>query len=184
MGPRLRRARGWLGRRRHAAARGQLGRGAHRWRRVPPARRRGAHQGTVARAHDGVVLLSRAGVDPERGSGDGPQPPRRARRTHPRARAHLERRARAGLQPNARGRPGHGRALLPRHEDHLRVRQLRPVLALPPREDDRDRRPRGLRRGHRPDVRRRGPLRQPGAQGTRRCRLARHRNALARADRR
>ena len=46
-------------------------------------------------------------------------------------------------------------ALLPRNRDPLRVRLVRPPHALPPREDDRDRRPRRLRRRHRPDVRRR-----------------------------
>ena len=108
----------------------------------------------------------------------------RARRAEPRTGAHLERRPGARVQPDAKRRPRDGRALLPRHEDHLRVRQLRALLALPPREDDRRRRPCGLRRRHRPDVRRRRPLRQPGAQGSRRCRLARHCDATARADRR
>ena len=51
--------------------------------------------------------------------------------------------------------------------DPLRARLVRPPHALPPREDDRDRRPRRVRRRHRPDARRRRPLRQPGAPSAR-----------------
>ena len=105
------------------------------------------------------------------------QPARRARRADRRARAHLERRAPARLQAVARRRACDGRAPLSRHRDPVRVRLLRPAHALPPREDDRDRRPRRVRRRHRPDLRRRRPVRQPGALRPWRRRLARRRGS-------
>ena len=50
---------------------------------------------------------------------------------------------------------------------------MRPLHALPPREDDRHRRPRGVRRGHRPHAGRRRSLRHVRACGAGRRRLAR-----------
>ena len=58
--------------------------------------------------------------------------------------------------------------LIARHADPVRARRARTAAALPSREDDRDRRPRRLRRRHRPDLRGRRPLRHDRPSGARR----------------
>ena len=64
-----------------------------------------------------------------------------------------------------------------------RARLLHWSIALPPREDDRDRRPDRVRRRHRPHPRRRRSVRHPESPRPRRHRLARRRGADRRAGR-
>ena len=163
---------------------GQQGRSPHRRGLVPADGRRRAGEGEVARPRHRLLLLAGARAHARRRSHDRAKPARRAGRADRRPRSHLERRPGSDLQPFASRGAGDGRAIQPEKPDPLRVRLLRSVHALPSREDDRHRRPRGIRRRHRPHAGRRRPLRQPGSPLARSHRLARRRHAHRRACRR
>ena len=86
-------------------------------------------------------------------------------------------RAATSREVRRRARPRHARS-------GVRLDATRAPAALPPREDDRDRRPHRLRRRHRPHARRRRPVRHPEPQRARTARLARRRGAPRRPGRR
>ena len=160
---------------------GQQGRGPHRRGRVPADGRRRAGEGGVARPSHRLLLLAGARAHARGRAHDRAKPARGAGRADRRARSHLERRSGSDLQPLASRGAGDGRAVQPEKPDPLRVRLLRSVHALPSREDDRHRRPRRIRRRHRPHARRWRPVRQPGSPFARSDRLARRRHAHRRA---
>ncbi len=160
---------------------GQQGRGPHRRGRVPADGGRRAGEGGVARPRHRLLLLAGARAHARGRARDRPKPARGAGRAYRRPRSHLERRPGSGLQPLAPRGAGDGGAVQPEKPDPLRVRLLRSVHALPSREDDRHRRPRRIRRRHRPHAGRWRPVRQPGAPLARSDRLARRRDAHRRA---
>ena len=93
-------------------------------------------------------------------SRDRAQPPGRARRADRRSRAVVEGAPCRSSEPST-GRARDARRARAAHEDRVRTRRVHRVLALPPREDDRDRRARRVRRRDRPHPRRGRPYDTP-----------------------
>ena len=137
--------------------------GARRQPPRPPRRRLGgaardrgrARARRVVRPSRRLVLLAGAAPLARRRADDRAQPARRARGARRRARALVEGRAGAALQAVAQRRSRDARRARAPHEDRGARRRLHGLRALPPREDDRDRRAGRVRRRHRPHARRR-----------------------------
>ena len=115
---------------------------------------------------------------------DPPQPPRRARRARRGAGADVEGLAAPRLPSDPRRRRHDAPSLCEEQQDRVRVGHVRAPVALPPREDDRDRRPDRLRRRHRPDARRRRSVRHVRASRAQSRRLARRGDSARGPDRR
>ena len=137
----------------------QRSRGSDRRRTGAAGDRGRAAAGRVARPPDRLALLTRLRARRDREPLVLRNLLGRAGRADRRTRPRLGRGPAATLSPVARRRARDARAADDEHADPVRARREGAADALPPREDDRDRRPRRLRRRHRPDLRIRRPLR-------------------------
>ena len=132
------------------------------WSTAPQALPRIADElaaGALARPPHRLVLLARLRPRAGRRAHRPPQPARGAGRADRRPGARLGGRAAAALPPVAARGAADARRLTRAHADPVRARREGAAAALPPREDDRDRRPGRVRRRHRPDLGGRRPLR-------------------------